>query len=118
MAEPKLPLTIAIKPSRKDQRKRQLEQGLLVILDTRPYSAHRTELVDVVNLAVAGMTIPKIARKLGISRRAVDRLLAEVAKAAKTRAAPLKRAVLKNFKPCRIMELSHILAWFWKRGQV
>jgi hypothetical protein len=83
MAEPKLPLTIAISPSRKDQRKRQLDKGLLIILDEMPPSAHRVELVDVVDLAVAGVSIPKIASKLGISTRAVSRLLAEVAKAVK-----------------------------------
>jgi hypothetical protein len=83
-AESKLPLTIAISPSRKEEQKRQLEQGLLVILDEMPYSAHRTELVDVVDLRVVGMSIPKIASKLGISTRSVNRLLAEVAEAAKT----------------------------------
>jgi hypothetical protein len=83
-AEFKLPLTIAIKPSRKDQRKRQLEQCLLIILDEMPHSAHRSELVDVVDLAVAGVSIPKIANKLGISTRTVKRRLDEVTKAAKT----------------------------------
>jgi DNA-binding NarL/FixJ family response regulator len=83
-AEPKLPLTIAISPSRKDQQKRQLEQGILVLLDTMPYSAHRTELVDVVDLRVSGMSIPKIACKLGISTSTVNKRLAEVVKAAKT----------------------------------
>jgi hypothetical protein len=82
MAEPKLPLTIAISPSRKEQRKRQLEQCLLIILDEMPPSAHRRELVDVVDLAVAGMSIPKIARKVGISARTVKRRLDEVTKAA------------------------------------
>jgi hypothetical protein len=88
MAEPKLPLTIAISPSRKDQRKRQLEQRLLIILDEMPHSAHRSELVDVVNLAVAGVSIPKIASKLGISTRTVKRRLNEVTKAAKNGAVP------------------------------
>ena len=36
MADPMLPMTIEIQPSRKEQRKRQLEQGLRVILDTMP----------------------------------------------------------------------------------
>jgi hypothetical protein len=72
-AEPKLPLTIAISPSRKEQRKRQLEDGLLIILDTMPPGAHRVELVDVVDLRVAGV---------GISTRTVKRRLDEVTKAA------------------------------------
>jgi DNA-binding NarL/FixJ family response regulator len=84
MAEPKLPISIEISPSRKDQRKRQLEQGIGVLLDTMPHSAHRVELVDVVDLAVAGMSIPKIARKLGISTSTVNKRLAEVVKAVKT----------------------------------
>ena len=49
-----------------------------------PHSAHRTELVDVVNLAVAGVSIPKIASKLGISTSTLNKRLAEVVKAAKT----------------------------------
>jgi len=71
-------LAITIPQSHTHDRRRELEQGLLFILETMPYCQHRCELVDAVDLALAGMRITEIASKLGVSSATVKRRLAEV----------------------------------------
>jgi DNA-binding NarL/FixJ family response regulator len=81
------PTVITVLQSPKKKRKRQLEEGLLNILEVMPHGPHRSELIEVVDLAVAGMSIPKIAQRLGLSRSSVDRRLREVKAACKKRVA-------------------------------
>jgi hypothetical protein len=75
---PAVVVPTTILAGKRKNRKRQLEQGLLRILETMPHSPHRSGLVDVVDLAILGMSIPKIAQKLGLSSSSVDRRLREV----------------------------------------
>jgi hypothetical protein len=78
--------TVKIPPTRKQERNHELEVGILAILEDMPYSAHRCELVQVVDLAQAGKSNPEIARAVGISVPTVNRWLAEVKTAAKAEA--------------------------------
>jgi len=67
---------------RQQQRVRELEAGLAVILESEPDGWYRRELVDIVNGVSAGRTVAEIASGLGISISTVENRLVDLREAA------------------------------------
>jgi len=75
-------VAITSPPSHEEMYKRQLERGLIALLDVMPFSEQSRELVRIVDLAQEGKSQREIASALGIDRGKIARLLALVSKAA------------------------------------
>ena len=74
---------VKIQRTSKQKRRRELERGLLFILEEMPDSAAKRQMVKVADLAVGGLTVAKIAKRTRISVRKVERLLREVREVAR-----------------------------------
>lgn len=80
----------------KQKRRRELEQGLLVVLEEMPDSAVKRALVKVADLAVEGVTVANIAKRTGISVHKVKRCLREVLEVARNHAIKPKSAPVRE----------------------
>lgn len=72
----------SLPPTPQERRSRELERGLIQLLEVIPFSDRSRELVRIVELAKEGKTRTAIARELGINPRTVARRLELIAKAA------------------------------------
>src|ERR1700730_3706904 len=53
-------LSMQVPPLWKEQRNKELEAGIIAIIDREPHSKSRTELIDMVDPAQAGKSVPEI----------------------------------------------------------
>jgi Homeodomain-like domain len=68
--------------SRSELLNRQLDEGLIAIIEQTPHSPRRRELVMIVDMTLEGKTHSEIAKSLGISASTVGQRLREVRRAA------------------------------------
>jgi hypothetical protein len=76
------PAQIALRVAKEPTRASQLEDGVAGILETKPNTWQRRQLIEVADAVKAGKSIAEVAKEVGLTLRTAERRVASLKRAA------------------------------------